>query len=286
VDNVGNYSDWRSVEFTVYPPESEASVIAAASINGSVRLAASNARNGAVLLRDAAILHGGDAASSNALENLPAYVMGGDYLVWQTEDVQRSGEVEIRREAEIRFQVTCDAAVYVFIPEGAERPEGFSFVEDSRGVNRASYGNGSFYMKRFAKGAWVSITVAADSALPPFIAAQRTGSVFAEIRVRQEEPDGAANPFNEYETGTAIALGCEVSPWRWSRRLPLRRRWFVSTGEGWRLLEDNRFTLPEETESVHGYVRFRLELYTPDGQIEYRTEKEIRIIEKQEEDEK
>jgi hypothetical protein len=291
VDNAGNYSDWRSVEFTVYPPESESSIITDASINGGARFASTNARNGAVLLRDTAMLH-------DALENLPAYVMGADYLVWQTEDVQRNEEADIRREAGIRreacirreayvrFQVTCDAVVYVFTPEGEERPEGFSFVENSRSVNRANYGgNGSFSMKRFAKGAWVSITVAVDSALPPFIAAQRTGSVFAEIRVRPEEPDGAANPFNEYEAGTAVVLGCETSPWYWSRRLPLHRRWFVSTGEGWQLLEENRFTLPEETESVHGYVRFRLELYTPDGQIEYRTEKEIRVIEKQEEDE-
>jgi hypothetical protein len=52
-----------------------------------------------------------------------------------------------------------------------------------------------------------------------------------------------------------------ISPWQYSLRLPL---------------EENRYDLPDTGTS--GYLRFRVEIYTPDGQTEYRTEKVIGVI--------
>ncbi|MDR1128070.1 MAG: hypothetical protein LBL20_02070, partial [Treponema sp.] len=82
----------------------------------------------------------------------------------------------------------------------------------------------------------------------------------------------------EYEPGTELGLDGHPGPWRYSRRLPLIQKWYVSYGAEWHPLEGNRCTIPEDAESR--YIRFRLELAAPDGQIEYRTEKTIQIKEK------
>jgi hypothetical protein len=106
---------------------------------------------------------------------------------------------------------------------------------------------------------------------------QERGSVFAEITVRDDGTDRQTQGTDTvFEAGTTIIMDAVVSPWQYSRRLPLRKRWFVDGEEGWIPLEGNSFELKGEEESA--YLRFRLELHTPDGQIEYRAEKTIGIV--------
>jgi hypothetical protein len=157
-------------------------------------------------------------------------------------------------------------------------------------INRAYYAGGvSVYMKRLAAESWADIPVSGLEKLPPLIAVQERGSVTADIVVARNEDKGqeadasgadvpAAEQrglVEEYEAGTELVLDGRPSPWRYSRRLPLIKKWYVSYGAEWLPLEGNRWTVPEDAES--GYVRFRLELVSPDGQTEYRAEKAVPI---------
>jgi hypothetical protein len=223
-----------------------------------------------------------------ALLNLPSDVLGGEYLFWEAEDIRQEESLPDETSI-IRFRVNADATVYLFLPRGTEAPEGFSFVEDRVMINRAYFPEGTaVYMKRLAAGSWAELPghgpgQEADSGasprsgrLPPLIVVQERGSVFAEITVREDVADRLTRATDTvFEAGTSVILDALVSPWQYSRRLPLRKRWFVDSEEGWIPLEGNSFELKGEEEST--YLRFRLELYTPDGQIEYRAEKTIGI---------
>ena len=108
----------------------------------------------------------------------------------------------------------------------------------------------------------------------PLVMVQEKGDVEADILIRRES------------NGDALLLEALVQPWQHSRRLPLQRRWFVNTGDGWEGLEGNRYEegapldAPPAEGSVAAPLRFRLELSAPDGEVERRVEK---VYEKEEE---
>jgi hypothetical protein len=288
-DRAGNYSEWRTAEFTVQPLWAEASLIVDASIGGINRVVVTNLRNGMPILRDNGEKPEPDRSSLAALVNLPSYVMGAEYIIWEPEDV--AGE-ENAEERIIRFRPAKDAAAYLFLPEGNEAPASWSPVRESAMINQAWYAGGvSVYMKRLAAENWIEIPVAGSGKLPPLVALQERGSVSADIVIRENEdreeetgdPDGVDMPeidrfgfIEEYEAGTELLLDGRPVPWRYSRRLPLIKKWYVSYRAEWLPLEGNRWIIPEDAEP--GYVRFRLELVTPDGQVEYRTEKTIVVV--------
>ncbi|GHU59796.1 hypothetical protein FACS189444_5750 [Spirochaetia bacterium] len=147
------------------------------------------------------------------------------------------------------------------------------------------------YMKRFSAGAFVDLPGAQEGMLPPLTIAQEIGTISAEIKIRNGSTDPGAEPENglsvfqteDYEAGTEIVLEAVMSPWQYSRRLPLQNRWLINTAEGWVLIEGNRYEIPANGSDA--YLRFRLEVSTPDGQVEYRTEKTIGIIVKHSEEE-
>jgi hypothetical protein len=271
----------------------EAVLIDSASINGRERRAVGNARNGMPLLRPDGVggTPGFDRTKPEALLHLPSYVLGGEYLFWEAEDIRQEESLPDETGV-IRFRVSADTTVYLFLPHDLEAPEGFSFVEDRVMINRAYFPGGtSVYMKRLAAGSWTELPGQQPSygqgqgaspgagRLPPLIVVQERGSVFAEITVREDAADRltqtAPGTDTVFEAGTNVILDAVVSPWQFSRRLPLRRRWFVEGEEGWIPLEGNSFELKDEESA---FLRFRLELYTPDGQIEYRAEKTIGIV--------
>jgi hypothetical protein len=287
-DNAGNYSEWHNRVFFVYPSRPRGALITSASFNGMSRSAANNLHNGVSLLY--VDNNNPDTETdmrdkiTTALDNLPPYTIGAEYLVFNPEDLQE------REKTVIQFHVAQDAVVYLFLPNGIEPPASWSFVEAGLKINRTYYPEGnSVYMKRYPADSMVTIAIPQGKHLPPFVAAQKTGTIFADIHIRQEKQDEGlegfyrkeTNPFNEYEEGSLLVLGYEASPWQWSRRLPLRGRWLINSGEGWLSLDGNRYTIAPESEL--DALRFRLELYTPDGQIEYRTEKEVRVTKKREE---
>jgi hypothetical protein len=153
-------------------------------------------------------------------------------------------------------------------------------------------------MKRLAGENRIEIPVTGTGKLPPLVAVQERGSVSADIVIRKNEdgeekagdPGGVDTPvidrpglIEEYGAGTELLLDGRPSPWRYSRRLPLIKKWYVSYQAEWLPLDENRWTIPEDAEP--GYVRFRLELATPDGQVEYRTEKTITVIKEKIEEE-
>ncbi|MDR3336529.1 MAG: Ig-like domain repeat protein [Treponema sp.] len=287
-DNAGNYSEWRNRTFFAYPSRPQGTLITSVSFNGIPRFAANNLHNGVSLLyvdnNNPDTKTDMQDKITTALANLPSYTIGAEYLVFNPEDLQE------REETVIQFHVTQDAVVYLFLPNGIEPPASWNLVEEGLRINRTYYPEGnSMYMKRYLADSMVTIAVPQGKHLPPFVAAQKTGAIFADIHIRQEKQDEGlegfyrkeTNPFNEYEEGSLLVLGYEASPWQWSRRLPLRKRWLINSGEGWLSLDGNRYTIAPESELA--VLRFRLELYTPDGQIEYRTEKEVRITRKKEE---
>jgi hypothetical protein len=298
-DRAGNYSEWRTAEFTVQPLWAEASLIVDASIDGINRVVVTNLRNGMPILREDGEKPEVDRSSPAALVNLPSYVIGAEYIIWEPEDVP-AGEENAGRERVIRFRITKDAAAYLFLPEGSEAPASWSPVKESAMINQTWYAGGvSIYMKRLASENWIEIPVTGSGKLPPLVALQERGSVTADIVIRENEdreeetddPDGVDMPaierydfVEEYEAGTELLLDGRPGPWRYSRRLPLIKKWYVSYQAEWLPLEGNRWTIPEDIEP--GYVRFRLELVTPDGQVEYRTEKTIVVVAVEEKTEK
>jgi hypothetical protein len=278
-DWAGNYSEWQDSEIWVSAGQQGPAIIADASIDGDDRLVIPNARNGLPMVR----LGGNEPSEGGALSNLPSYALGGEYLLWEEEDIARD-ETSV-----IRFRVTTDAVVYLFLPPDADVPGGWSYVGESPRINRTYYRNGSrVYMKRCYGESWVELPGSRAGSLPPFIAVQEWKPVFADIEVRPArllpnlEPSLAPETFGpleagDCEAGTTGVLNARTADWQASRRLALRKQWLVSTEAEWVSLETNTYTLPSDP-SV-GYVRFRLELYAPDGQLEYRTEKTIGIKE-------
>jgi hypothetical protein len=291
-DKAGNFGDWRDCEVWVAPNRTGVSLIAHPTVGGRAVSVLYNAGNGMPLLgrRDEPGVKPPESPEPDnrdreKLINLPPYALGGEYLLFE-EDVIAEDETQ-----RIRFQVTKNAVVYLFIPRSMEAPQGFSFVEERPGINRTYYPGGTgVYMKRFNAGGTVELEGSSRGTLPPLVLVQERQPVFGEITVRIEAgtpPDDAGVPVSpsipgDFEAGKTVTLEAIVSPWQYSRRLPLRQRWFVNAGAEWMPLEENRYTLPEE--SGGGYVRFRLELYTPDGQLEYRTEKTVGIVKNENEE--
>jgi hypothetical protein len=291
-DRAGNYSEWKTMEFTVQPFWAEASLIADASIRGTQRLAVPNLRNGMPILRKDNEKPEPDRSRPAALVNLPSYAAGAEYIIWESGDLS-AGNENAGKEGSIRFRAARDAVAYLFLPEGIEPPASWSPVREHAMINRAYYAGGaSVYMKRLAAESWVDIPVTGLEKLPPLIAVQEKGNITADIVIlknRDRGKDANAEGIDvpaagqdgfaeEYEPGTELVLDGHPGPWRYSRRLPLIKKWYVSYGAEWHPLEGNRCIIPEDAES--GYIRFRLELAAPDGQIEYRTEKTIQIKEK------
>jgi hypothetical protein len=237
-----------------------------------------NLRNGMPILWQEGIEPKPDRSHPGALVNLPSYVMGAEYIIWEPEDLA-AGEESI-----IRFRIEREAVAYLFLPKGTEPPAAWSPVRMDAAINRACYPEGvSVYMKRLAAESRTEISAASTGKLPPLIAVQERGSVIADIvvseitdSIKTPMPEISGSRFiEEYEGGTELVLEAQVSPWRYSRRLPLIKKWYVSHEAEWLPLEGNQYTIPEE--SAPGYIRFRLELATPDGQIEYRAEKTIQV---------
>jgi hypothetical protein len=219
--------------------------------------------------------------------NMPLYALGGAYPLWEAADLLDS------ENAGIRFQVRRDAVVYLFLPWDANPGALWSFVERRADINSRYYREGAWvYLRRFDAGAWVEVLGSPRGTIPPLIAVQERGPVHGDILIRRAETpetefphaeshrDPAAKenaadppPQEEYRPGQVLTLEALTGPWQYCRRLPLRKRWFIHSGDAWVLLEGNQYTLPEEPDL--GFIRIRLELYTPDGQVEYRTEKTI-----------
>jgi hypothetical protein len=294
MDRAGNYGPWETSDFWVSPNQAAEPLISSPTINGLGRLIMYHARNGMPLVEIPGTENSKfDRDRKEAVINLPSYTLGGESILWKEDDIS-TGE-----EAEIRFRVNKDAVVYLFLPKNAAVPAGWTFVEGNVGINRIYYPGGTgVYMRRYYGGDWVELTGTPPGTLPPLILVQERGSVFAEIVIRREDEQN-----REAGKGMALTLEALVSPWQYSRKLPLRKRWFVNTGDGWAPLEGNRYELPpdpaesstelsgessaensaEDSEeaspaaapeySGQGYLRFRLEVYTPDGSVEYRTEK-------------
>jgi hypothetical protein len=276
VDNAGNYGSWETGDIWVSPRQAGESLISSATVNGGDRLVMYHARNGMpVVAIPGTERQDFDRDGEEAMVRLPSYTLGGEYILWKEDDML-AGE-----EARIRFRVNKDVTVYLFLPRGLALPEGWSFVEGNVGINRIYYPGGTgVYMRRYYGGDWVELAGTPPGTLLPLILVQERGSIFAEIVIHREE-------VREAEERTVLTLEALISPWQYSRRLPLRRRWFVNTGDGWIPLEENRYELPRDLgegvpdrsregsfESPGGeYLRFRLEVYTPDGSVEYRTEK-------------
>ncbi|MDR2482645.1 MAG: Ig-like domain repeat protein [Treponema sp.] len=260
IDRAGNAGAWADREVWVTPPEEEA-LIRSASINGKERQVMSPARNGAAFARS--------RDESAALFNLPSYALGGAYLLWEAEDLRAD------ESARIRFQVNKDAAVYLFLPPGLDADPKWSFVEGNVRINRRYYPEGAaIYMRRFDAGAWVELPSLPAGMPPPLTAVQERGAVFGDIQLREAGSPDSVMP-GEYERGSVLILEAQVSPWPYRRRLPLRKRWLVNTGDGWIPLDGNQYALPEEPD--RSYLTIRLELYTPDGQVEHRAEKTVGI---------
>jgi hypothetical protein len=279
-DAAGNYSAWETGDIWVSPHQIGESLISSATVNGTGRLVMYHARNGMPVVEIPGTEDQDfDREREEAMIRLPSYTLGGEYVLWKEEDIL-AGE-----DARLRFRVNKDVTAYLFLPKGAAPPADWSFVEANVGINRIYYPGGTgVYMRRYHGGDWVELAGSQPGSLPPLILVQERGSVFAEIEIHREEPRNAGEE-------PALMLEAVLSPWQYSRRLPLRKRWLVNTGDGWVPLEGNRYEPPrnfvedpaEEApdnsaepspESSGGeYLRFRLEVYTPDGSIEYRTEK-------------
>jgi hypothetical protein len=274
VDKAGNYEEWRGADIWVTPNRNGVALINDPRLNGAPRMVLYHARNGMPLLRreggaDAVL----DPAAPEALARLPSYTIGAEYLLWEKEDAG------LAEGALLRFQVTRDAVVYLGLSPDREAPEGWSFVEEKAGINRTYYPRRAFYMRRYSGGAPVTISLGGEDTLPPLVLVQEWGPVFGEITIREDpETPAGESAASEFAAGATLVLEARLSPWTYSRRLPLRKRWLVNPGEGWLALDGETYTLPDQPGA--GFVRFRLEVYSPGGGTEYQTEKTIYIVEK------
>ncbi|WP_010259465.1 OmpL47-type beta-barrel domain-containing protein [Treponema primitia] len=255
-DRAGNIGLWQTSNVVIAPNISEAVLINSPLINGMPRSVMSHARNGMPLI---------DAVDDGTIAKLPSYTLGAEYILWE------EGDAELDESVRIRFQVKRNAVVYIFLPQNAAAPGSWAFVEDRVGINLQYYpGGAAVYMRRYGPSGWVEISGTPSGIIQPLIMVQEKGSVGADILINRETAELPVDSF------TLEAL---VQPWQYSRRLPLRKRWFVNTGDGWTPLEGNRYEPPldfgEEAveKDISVPLRFRLELYTPDGEVEYRIEK-------------
>jgi hypothetical protein len=261
-DKAGNYSEWKSCDVWVSQNQPEASIISSATVNGLDRNVLSGARNGMPVIRS-------DRTDEGGLINLPVYALGGEYPLWDEEDIL------LDETSLIRLEITKNAVVYLFLPRNTEAPQGWSFVAGDMGINKIYYPGGTtLYMRRYNRGDVVELGGTKSGTSLPFIIVQERGNIFAEIEIKNTSEE--IFPVNEYEAGADLVLEAVVSPWSYSRRLPLKKQWLMNAGDGWIPLDDNHCPAPQDPGV--GYLRLRLELYTPDGQMEYRAEKTIRII--------
>jgi hypothetical protein len=263
VDAAGNSSPWQACEVRIRPEFAEGVLIGEAELDGSKRFVMTRARNGLPLLlaRDSAAVN-----DTDVMNRLPSYVLGAEYILWEEDDIQRA------EDARIRFKVNRDAAVYLFLPNNYTPPAGWSFVENIAGFNRFRYpGGAAVYMRRFNRASLVELHGTAKGVIQPLIVVQELGSISADLVITMvdaaaDDTDGA-NP--------VFILDAVVRPWQHSRRLPLRRQWFVYGDEGWQPLEKGRYELGGDREQWPAHLRFRLEIRTPDGELEYRAEKAV-----------
>jgi hypothetical protein len=262
-DRAGNGGEWQKCDVFVPPDNTGAVLIDDPLLNGVPRKVMSRARNGMPLVDNG---RGEDQdfrpGDPLAMANLPSYALGAEYIRWDLDDAL------LDEGASIRFRTKRNAAVYLFLPHTVPAPRGWSLVEDRAGINRLYYpGGAAIYMRRYGAGALVEIPGTPAGAALPLVMAQEKGDLSADILIRRESG------------GEALLLEALVYPRQHSRRLPLQRRWFVNTGDGWEPLEGNRYEegapleAPLEGEAVAAPLRFRLELYTPDGEVEHRVEK-------------
>jgi hypothetical protein len=268
-DRAGNRGDWRSYELFIPPDNTAAEIIDEPLLNGRPRKVMCRARNGMPLVDNG---RGDDqdfrVGDPGAMTNLPSYVLGAEYISWD------AGDPGLGEGASLSFRVRRNAAIYLFLPHRVPAPRGWSPVESRAGINRLYYpGGAAVYMRRYAAGALAEIPGTPAGTAPPLVMAQEKGDLTADIGIRRESG------------GEALILEALVMPRQHSRRLPLLRRWFFNAGDGWEALEGNRYgganliEAPREEGSVAAPLRFRLELYTPDGVVERRTEKVYTIEE-------
>jgi hypothetical protein len=262
-DQAGNGGDWQHCDVFIPPDNAEAELIDTPLVNGMLRKVMSRARNGMPLVDPG---RGEDGEFSpgdpGAMANLPSYAIGAEYIRWDLDDAS------LDESASIRFRVKRNAVIYLFLPRAVPAPRGWSLVEDRAGINRLYYpGGAAIYMRRYGAGAVAELPGTPAGSALPLIMAQERGGLSADILIRRE---------NE---GEALILDALVQPRQHSRRLPLQRRWFVNAGDGWEALEGNRYEAdalledPPDDESIAAPLRFRLELRTPDGEVERRVEK-------------
>jgi hypothetical protein len=261
-DRAGNGSDWQACEVFIPPDNTGTVLIDEPLLNDIPRKVESRARNGMPLVSNGEEQDFSRGDDQGAMTNLPSYVLGAEYIRWDSEDAL------LDESASIRFRVKRNTALYLFLPHTVPAPRGWSPVEGRAAINRLYYpGGAAVYMKRYGAGAPVELPGTPAGVALPLVMAQEKGEVAAEILIRREDPE------------EALVLEALVRPWQHSRRLPLRKRWFFNSGEGWEALEGNRYReadpseRPPEEDSVAAPLRFRLELYTPDGEVEYRVEK-------------
>ncbi|MFP3042367.1 hypothetical protein LQZ19_11180 [Treponema primitia] len=255
-DRAGNIGPWQTSSVVIAANISEVVLIDSPLINGMPRTVMSHARNGMPLI---------DAVDDGVITKLPSYTLGAEYILW------KEGDAELDESARIRFQVKRNAVVYLFLPQNTAVPGSWAFVEDRVDINRQYYpGGAAVYMRRYGPSGWVEISGAPIGIVQPLIMVQEKGSIGADILIY---PETAALP------AKIFTLEALVQPWQYSRRMPLRKRWFVNAGDGWMPLEGNHYEAPPDSgeeaieKDVSVPLRFRLELYTPDGEVEYRIEK-------------
>jgi hypothetical protein len=266
-DRAGNNGDWQHCDVFIAPDNADAVLIDTPLVNGRLRTVMVRARNGMPLVADGSgedqDLRPGD---SGAMAKLPSYTLGAEYIRWDRDDPR------LDETASLSFRLKRNAVVYLFLSRSVPAPRGWSLVEDRAGINRLYYPGGTaVYMRRYNAGALAEIPGTPAGAAPPLVMAQERGDLAADILISRESD------------GEALILEALVQPRQHSRRLPLQRRWFVNAGDGWEALEGNRYenTAPVEAPSeapagegaIAAPLRFRLELYTPDGEVERRLEK-------------
>ncbi|MDR1909555.1 MAG: hypothetical protein LBQ35_06535 [Spirochaetaceae bacterium] len=272
VDYAGNYSAWQDCEAVIDLPWPQPVVIEDAVFNGLSRYVVHNLRNGLPVLRSGSAVPAPDRSKPEALINLPSYVMGAEYILWEAGD----GEGE---DGTIRFRAARNCVVYLFLDSREEANPSWTLIEEGLRINPVYYpGSRRVYMRRLPAGGVLEVASRGGN-LPPFIAVHETGAITADIKLSKAEDDspgfqGPGRSTEELRAGDTLTLAYTPTPWRYSRRLPLRHRWLVFINGGWEALQQDRYTIPDEDGGESGgFLRFRLEITAPDGQVEYRGEK-------------
>jgi hypothetical protein len=149
-------------------------------------------------------------------------------------------------------------------------------------------------MRRYIEAATVTFTDMPAGSAPPLVVAHECASIEAELTIREYVPPNArANsertngatiappePLTEVSPGMELSLETAVRPLNHARRLPLKTRYLIFTDEGWKQLDSDHYTVREEDADTDGLprdLRFRAEVYAPDGWIAYRTEKLVSV---------